>query len=424
MSNDKTILVYADWDWLPQKYKIGNLYSSLLRGKEVFSFEYDKNWLKSGFATNIDPDLSMYTGRQFINESKPNFGVFSDSSPDRWGRILMKRRESITSRQQNRAIRNLHESDFLLGVYDAYRLGGIRFKTNEDSEYLNSDSELATPPWTYLAKLEQAAKNIEEDTIKDYDEKMKWLKILIAPGSSIGGARPKANITDKNNNLWIAKFPSKEDEFDIGAWEIVAAEIAKLSGVNICNYSHGQFNSNKTTFLAKRFDRNENGKRIHFASAMTLLGYNDGTNASDGAGYPEIAEFIMRFGSDVQNDLEELYKRICLSVIISNTDDHLRNHGFILKPEGWKLSPAFDINPNPSGSGLSLNISETDNSQDLELLRSVHKIYRLSLSRANEIINNVIFAASHWRKIALKMNIDNHALDYYQNAFRLTERSA
>ncbi|MDD3686370.1 MAG: HipA domain-containing protein [Bacteroidales bacterium] len=424
MSNDKTILVYADWDWLPQTYKIGNLYSYALRGKEVFSFEYDKNWLKSGFATNIDPDLSMYTGRQFINESKPNFGVFSDSSPDRWGRILMKRRESIIARQQNRAVQTLAESDFLLGVYDEYRLGGIRFKTDENAEYLNADSELATPPWAYLAKLEQAAKNIEDDAMSDDDTNMKWIKILIAPGSSIGGARPKANVSDKHNNLWIAKFPSKDDDSDIGAWEIVAAEIAKNAGVNICTFSHDKFNSNKTTFLSKRFDRTEKGKRIHFASAMCLLGYNDGTNASDGAGYPEIAEFIIRFGCDVKNDLEELYKRICLSVIISNTDDHLRNHGFILRPDGWKLSPAFDINPNPSGSGLSLNISETDNSQDLELLRSAHKIYRLSLSRASEIINNVIVAASNWRKIALKMNIDKHAIDYYQNAFRLTKVSA
>ncbi|HNQ68602.1 MAG TPA: HipA domain-containing protein [Bacteroidales bacterium] len=422
MSNDNKILVYADWDWLPQTYKIGDLYSSMLRGKEVFSFEYDKNWLKSGFATNIDPDLSMYSGRQFLNDTKPNFGVFSDSSPDRWGRILMKRRESIIARKQNRAIRNLYESDYLLGVYDEYRLGGIRFKTDGNSEYLNADSELAIPPWTYLAKLEQAVKTIEEDTIPNDDEKMKWLKMLIAPGSSIGGARPKANVKDKNNNLWIAKFPSKEDDSDIGAWEIVAAEIAKKAGVNMCNFSHGQFNSNKTTFLAKRFDRNETGKRIHFASTLTLLGYNDGTHAADGAGYPEIAEFIMRFGCDVQNDLEELYRRICLSVVISNTDDHLRNHGFILKPEGWKLSPAYDINPNPSGSGLSLNISETDNSLDLELLRSVNKSYRLSLKRANEIIDSVVDAASHWRKIAFKMKINSLSIDHYQNAFRLTEK--
>ncbi|MDR0437919.1 MAG: HipA domain-containing protein [Bacteroidales bacterium] len=419
MNNNKDILVYADWQELETPQLIGVLHSSYSRGKENFSFEYDENWLKSPFAQEIDPDLGLYSGVQYLREEKSGFGVFLDSSPDRWGRVLMDRRESILARMENRTRRNLNESDYLMGVFDEQRMGALRFKEISTGVFMNDNRDFATPPWTSIRELEQACYQVENDLIKDDSEQLKWLYMLLAPGSSLGGARPKAGVRHTDGSLWIAKFPSKDDVFNVGAWEMVVNDLAQMAGVNVAQAMAKPFYGKQHTFLTKRFDRTATGKCMHFASAMTLLGYTDGVNFQDNVSYLEVAEFIARNGANVNQDLEELFRRIVFSICVSNTDDHLRNHGFLLTPTGWILSPAYDINPNPKGVGLKLNISEHDNSLDLQLANDVAKFFRQTDTQAKAIIQNTIDVVSKWRKIAKKHKISKEEQERMSGAFRL-----
>ncbi|WP_221412307.1 type II toxin-antitoxin system HipA family toxin [Dysgonomonas sp. 511] len=413
----KNIYVYADWIDLNHPHFMGTLTANQIRGKEIFSFQYDDEWLKSGKAKILDPDLSLFSGFQHLRDEKLNFGMFLDSSPDRWGRVLMKRREIALAKQEERKVRTLFESDFLLGVYDPLRMGGLRFKTDKEGDFLDNNTNYATPPWTSIGELESASLQYEKGLEQNDPELLKWLNMLYAPGSSLGGARPKANIQDSDGSLWIAKFPSKNDDMNIGAWEMVANSLAIKAGINCAIGKIGKFNSRYHTYLTKRFDRDDEGKRIHFASAMTLLGYTDGTGADEGVSYLELAEFIIRHGSNVNEDLKELFRRIAFSVCISNTDDHLRNHGFLLNDKGWMLSPAYDINPNPDGTSLKLNISLDDNSLDLELVLSVSDFFRLEKEEAQMMIEQIKKVVSNWRQEAKNYQIYSSEQDRMENAF-------
>jgi serine/threonine-protein kinase HipA len=379
---------------------VGTLYAAQLRGKETFSFAYDTEWLHSPFAQEFDPDLSLYEGPQYLQEGKCNFGMFLDSSPDRWGRVLMDRRESIQARMEKRPPRFLQESDYLLGVFDAQRMGALRFRESSEGPFLNDDITFATPPATSLRHLEAATRELENDTLQDDKEALKWLQLLLAPGSSLGGARPKAGVRETDNSLWIAKFPSRNDRYDVGAWEAITHELAFRAGLRVPQAMAKRFSGCYHTFLTRRFDRTEAGGRLHFASAMTLLGYTDGTDAHEGAGYLELVEFLVRKGTQVNRELEELFRRIVFSICVRNTDDHLRNHGFLLTPSGWILSPAYDINPNPYATGLKLNISEHDNSLDLGLARQVAPWFRLRKERTEEIIRRIQETVATWRHVA------------------------
>jgi serine/threonine-protein kinase HipA len=354
-----------------------------------------------------------------VSEDKPNFGIFLDSSPDRWGRVLMKRRAAILARQQNEKPPTLYESDFLLGVYDLHRMGGLRFKRTQDGEFLSNEHSMAAPPFTSIRALEEASLRLEKSDDADDKEALKWINLLLAPGASLGGARPKASVRDTQGQLYIAKFPSTNDERDIGAWEKVAMEIATLCNIKVAPCEARRFSSKQHTFLSRRFDRTANGNRIHFASAMTLLGYNDGADFHDGVSYLEIAEFIMRNGSNVQQDLEELWRRIIFSICIKNTDDHLRNHGFLLSQQGWQLSPLYDANPFPDGTGLTLNISDSDNSLNLDLALSVASMFRISPKDADRIMEEVLNAASHWRRIAENIGISRREVEMMEPAFTI-----
>jgi serine/threonine-protein kinase HipA len=419
INNHRTIFVFADWEGIDKPLLMGSLIATHLRGKEIFSFEYANDWLNSKYAQLLDPDLQLYSGPQYLtDDKKSNFGLFLDSSPDRWGRVLMRRREAAEARQEQRLPINLYETDYLLGVYDGNRMGGLRFKLDVDGPFLNDNKEAASPPWTSIRELEQISLRLEDEDVINDPEYLKWLNMLVVPGSSLGGARPKASVLDHKGCLWIAKFPSKNDQSDIGAWEIVTYELAICAGVKMVESQAKKFSSNNHTFLTKRFDRTDNGSRIHFASAMTLLGHIDGEDSSEGVSYLELADFIMSNGVNVSEDLEQLWRRIVFSICVSNTDDHLRNHGFILTPEGWVLSPAYDINPVETGNGLKLNITENDNVLDLTLALDVCMYFKLSKNRAEEIIEEVKSSVKNWRIIASKYGISHTEQEVKSKAFQ------
>src|SRR5258706_15844010 len=416
-TQQRSILVYADWAGLEQTKLMGTLRSTQVRGKEVFSFEYDKTWLESKNVQNLDPDLQVYSGTQYLKDGKSNFGVFLGSSPDRWGRVLMDRREAVFARKEDRKAKTLFETDYLLGVYDSHRMGALRFKENEEGPFLNDNKEMATPPWASIRELEEACLRYEGDDIGD-NEKIKWLNMLMAPGSSLGGARPKASVMDVKGQLWIAKSPSKNDNRDNGAWEMVVHELAIQAELNVAESMTGTYYSRQHTFLTKRFDRTLKGARIHFASAMTLLGLTDGTNHQAGVSYLDLVEFISKNGANVTGDLEELWRRIVFYICVSNTDDHLRNHGFLLTDQGWILSPAYDINPVETGTGLSLNISENDNALDLDLTMEVAPYFRIEEKRAKEIIDTIKKSIKRWNALSEKYGISKSARNMMAKAFR------
>ena len=420
--NKRSIHVYTHWLGIVDPLLIGVLHSDRLRGKEVFSFEYDENWLKNGPSQLLDPNLQLYSGLHYLNEDKENFGMFLDSSPDQWGRILMRRREAAMARNEYRTEQKLFETDYLLGVYDGHRMGALRFKLEEDGPFLNDNRVMASPPWASIRELEQISLRLEEEDVIENPEYLKWLGMLVAPGASLGGARPKASIVDNDGRLWIAKFPSRNDQGDIGGWEIVTYELAIAAGINMAESKAQKFSSDNYTFLTKRFDRTDNNERIHFASAITMLSYKDGQDHTDGASYLEIVEFIMSNGANVDQDLEELWRRIVFSICVTNTDDHLRNHGFILTDGGWLMSPAYDINPVETGSGLKLNISDSDNSLDLDLALEVCEFFRLEKDRAKEIIAEVKSAVRNWSIIATKYGISKSDQDIKAIAFQRAER--
>jgi serine/threonine-protein kinase HipA len=407
-----TILVYADWVKAGHPILMGELSVTHTKGREVFSFVYDEQWLKSKNAQQVDPDLQLYSGPQYLSNDKPNFGLFLDSSPDRWGRVLMDRREALVAKKENRKPKKLFEEDYLLGVFDEHRMGALRFKLAPDGPFLNDNKGLAAPPWTTLRELEHASLQLEKGLLKDH-ESLKWINLLLAPGASLGGARPKASVLDPQKNLWIAKFPSVNDKTNVGAWEMVANELAKQAGINTADGNLKKYSAHHHTFLTKRFDRLQ-ANRIHFASAMTLLGQSDG---AAGASYLDLAEFIIQNGASTNEDLEELWRRIVFNVAIKNTDDHLRNHGFLLTPKGWRLSPAYDVNPIYHGTGLTLNISETDNSLDTDLAIAVAHLFRVNNKKAKIIVAKTKAVTKDWNKLAKYYHINRSEIELMAQAF-------
>ena len=411
--NQKTIFVYDDFS-TEQPVLMGSLYVNVIKGGESYSFEYDKDWLrKTGLTLTLDPELMPYSGRQYPT-GKNIFGLFADASPDRWGRVLMNKRERILAEKEGRKPSKLYDSDYLLGVYDETRMGGIRFKANLEGPFLSDDKETAAPPWATLRTLEEASRNFENDETGLTE---KWLNQLIKPGSSLGGARPKATVVDTKDQLWIAKFPSKNDENDTGAWEMVAHDLAALCGLNVPEAKLEKFSPLGSTFLIKRFDR-MGSKRVHFASAMTLLGKTDGASAADGSSYLDIAAFIKSYGAQPKKDLGELWKRIVFNMAVTNTDDHLRNHAFILTDKGWILSPLYDVNPVPYGDELSLNVDEEDNSISIDLAVQTAVRFGISESDAEAQAEEILkIVRDNWKKIAAGYGLTRRQIEEMRPAF-------
>lgn len=413
---EKTIYVYEDWCG-DAPALMGRLHVSSVRGKEQFAFEYETAWLTSEAANYfLDPDLALYRGRQYVPMDKRIFGVFADSCPDRWGRTLMKRQEAIQARKENRKPKTLGESDYLLGVYDQARIGALRFKVQENGEFLADDKGLAIPPWVALRTLEAASLGFEND---ESGLEEKWLSQLLAPGSSLGGARPKATVQDAKGNLWIAKFPSKHDEPNIGAWEKVVHDLAKMCGLDVPEARLETFSKTGSTFLVKRFDR-DGDNRIHFASAMTLLGKTDGASGNDGSSYLDLVSFIRKNGAAPAQDLKELWRRIVFNMAVSNTDDHLRNHGFLLTKAGWRLSPLYDVNPVPYGDVLSLNVDMDDSSISMELAASVAEYFDMDKKEAYEAADEIAGTVrENWERLAGKCGLSAKACEYMRPAFEM-----
>jgi serine/threonine-protein kinase HipA len=419
MSQRRIIEVWADWLGMEAPALMGRLSATVVRGREVFAFEYDRAWLRGPHRAQLDPSLGLFAGPQYPSGEEINFGLFLDSCPDRWGRVLMARREAHLARKEGRRPRTLMESDYLLGVHDGHRIGALRFR--KGGVFLDDNDELAAPPWTSLATLEHASLQLERDDAVADPSYGSWLRMLMAPGSSLGGARPKASVLDDRRELWIAKFPSARDQVDSGAWESVLHELAGLAGIDTPSAALRRLAGPHHTFLSKRFDRSSEGHRRHFASAMTMLQRREGDDAGAGVSYLELVEVLQQYGARTERDLEQLWRRIAFYVCVSNTDDHLRNHGFLLEAKGWTLAPAYDMNPDPYGEGLRLNISESDNAQDLELLREVAPWFRLDPAAATAILDQVVSVVRGWRTVARARGIPRSEVERMARAFRVVE---
>ena len=418
-----TIAVYADWAGLLEPLRLGLLHARPGAGREVYEFAFDAAALAHPAVRHlqIDPRLGLFEGRQHPPQGQETFGVFADASPDRWGRLLMRRRLERAQRAGiiSKAAR-LHESDYLLGVHDTFRAGALRLRRDDAGDFLDNQHAVAAPPFVQLRELESASLALERDEDNTAAAGDEWLRLLIAPGGSLGGARPKASVVDPDGHLWIAKFPSVRDEHNVGAWELVLHTLAKGCGLAVPQGLARQFGSPHHTFLVQRFDRTPAGQRLHFASAMTLTGHQDGDDASTGASYLEIARALIDHGAQTDTDLRELWSRIVFNMLVSNTDDHLRNHGCILVPgKGWRLSEAYDMNPVPESNGLKLNVSEADNAMDLDLARSVAPYFRVSKADADAIIDASLAVVRQWPKLAAGLQISGREKDRMAPAFRL-----
>ncbi|TAN08683.1 MAG: type II toxin-antitoxin system HipA family toxin [Rhodanobacteraceae bacterium] len=407
--------VLADLEWLEAPQQMGWLrYQGGGRGA-VFSFEYDPEWLTAADVFAFDPDLALATGPQYPPVDRANFGVFLDSAPDRWGRVLMQRREGTRARAERRTPRTLTEWDFLLGVHDATRMGALRFR-RAGGAFLDDDAALAAPPLTSLRELQAASLRFEtQPADADTSNDLRWLAQLVAPGSSLGGARPKASVRDEHGRLCIAKFPSRQDVRDVGAWELVAHRLATKAGINVpATRALHLSDAQGTTFLAERFDRTSNGKRRAFVSAMTLTQRRDG---EPGGSYLELVDLLQSRGADTRADCTELFRRVVFNILIHNTDDHLRNHGFIVTPEGLRLSPAYDLNPVPDRTELTLAINETDIHCEVAIALDAAADYGLTSGDAARIVQQVRNATTGWRREAAALKIPRHEQDMMAAAF-------
>ena len=412
----KKLLVYADFNWLKDIELIGELSYESLHGSDCYAFKFDDEWLKRYGNLFISADLNNYKGFQYTQPEKDIFGCFSDALPDRWGRTLLNRREQILASEEKRPVRRLSSFDYLLGIDDSSRMGGFRFKETPDGDFINSSNTLRIPPLTSIRELIHASREVEKSEEKNKLPDKKWLTQLVQPGSSLGGARPKASVVDTDKVLYVAKFPSRKDDCNTGLWEHFCHLLAKKAGINAASTQVISTSDKYYTLLSRRFDRTDDGKRIHFASAMTLLGLADGANASTGNGYLYMVDFILQNCTEVNKNLQELYRRVAFNICIGNSDDHFRNHGFLLTSKGWTLSPAYDMNPTLN-EYQSLLISNSSNKADLAILLDACEDYMLPQDVATKIITEVVTAVRDWKILATKLGIANSEMELFGSTF-------
>ena len=408
----KKLYVYADFDWLKEIELIGELGYESLRGSDSYCFIFSDDWLKKHGDLFLSDDLNNYPGQQYTQPGKDIFGCFSDALPDRWGRTLLLRREQLAAMEEKRPVRRLSSFDFLTGIDDFSRMGAFRFKEDSDGEFINVSESLKIPPLTDIRELIAASAEIERSEEDNVMPDRKWLAQLVQPGSSLGGARPKASVIDTNKTLYVAKFPSRKDDYDAGLWEHFSHLLAAKAGINAAKTKVIATGEKYHTLLSERFDRTKDGQRIHFASAMTLLGLNDGDNATTGHGYLDIVDFIIQNCTDVDRNLQELYRRVAFYICIGNSDDHFRNHGFLLTAKGCTLSPAYDMNPTQN-EYQNLLISATSNKADLNILLDACGDYMLNCKTAEDIISEVTEAVKGWREWAVRLGIFKREMEIF-----------
>lgn len=412
------LLVFADFDWLDKPELVGELCYEKLRGSESYAFRFDDNWLKFHAGIKLSEDINNYPGLQYTQPGNDIFGCFSDALPDRWGRTLLKRREQIQASEEKRAVRNLSSFDYLMGIDDFSRMGGFRLKRELDGDFINVSPSLKIPPLTELRQLVLASQEVEKSEENDVLPEKKWIAQLIQPGTSLGGARPKAGVLDDSGNLCIAKFPSRKDDYDTGLWEHFSHLLARKAGINAAQTKVQGGLGKYHTLLSKRFDRTDEGKRIHFASSMSLIGLRDGDNAQGGYGYLNIVDFILQSCCDVEKNLQELYRRVAFNICIGNSDDHFRNHGFLLTPRGWTLSPAYDMNPTLN-EYQSLQINESSNKADIRTLLESCESYMIKKEVAENIIHQVQAAVAGWENLAVLLQIPAREVTMFKDRFKL-----
>lgn len=412
------LLVFADFDWLDKPELVGELCYEKLRGSESYAFRFDDNWLKFHAGIKLSEDINNYPGLQYTQPGNDIFGCFSDALPDRWGRTLLKRREQIQASEEKRAVRNLSSFDYLMGIDDFSRMGGFRLKRELDGDFINVSPSLKIPPLTELRQLVLASQEVEKSEENDVLPEKKWIAQLIQPGTSLGGARPKAGVLDDSGNLCIAKFPSRKDDYDTGLWEHISHLLARKAGIYAAQTKVLGGLGKYHTLLSKRFDRTDEGKRIHFASSMSLIGLRDGDNAQGGYGYLNIVDFILQSCCDVEKNLQELYRRVAFNICIGNSDDHFRNHGFLLTPRGWTLSPAYDMNPTLN-EYQSLLINESSNKADIRTLLESCESYMIKKEVAKNIIRQVQAAVAGWENLAVLLQIPAREVTMFKDRFKL-----
>ncbi|RDI25080.1 serine/threonine-protein kinase HipA [Pseudacidovorax intermedius] len=389
------------------------LVGTLAHDRGQIRFHYERSWLRDARAFALDPDLSLDEAPFFPKPELGNFGIFLDSSPDRWGQTLMKRREALQAKDEKRPPRTLYAWDFLIGVQDLTRQGALRFRPAGTEEFLGNE-RMAAPPITTLRELEAVAYQLSSRRIDDLEALRKWLTVLVAPGASLGGARPKANFTEADGSLWIGKFPARDDDRDIGAWEYLVHGLALKAGVDVPAAKVVRLNNQFHTFCVRRFDRVNSARRF-YASAMTLLRREQ----SEGTSYLELAQFLRAKGDSahVDADLEQLFRRVAFNVAVGNRDDHLRNHGFVLGATGWRLAPAFDVNPNIDKAEHVLNIDDVDNRPSLGTVLTTAAFYGLTEERGKQIVEEVVSVVDRWEDAARQAGLASGDVELATVAF-------
>ena len=411
------LFVFGDFNWLQEPEFIGELCYEKLRGSDSYAFKFDNDWLNLHAGIKLSEDINNYPGMQYTLAGNDIFGCFADALPDRWGRTLLKRREQLQAEEEQRAPRNLSSFDYLVGIDDFSRMGGFRFKKEKDGGFINVSPSLKIPPLTEIRELIYASQEIEKCEEEDVMPEKKWIAQLIQPGTSLGGARPKAGVLDEEGRLCIAKFPSRNDDYDAGLWEHFSHLLALQAGIHVAETRLWGGLGKYHTLLSKRFDRTDEGRRIHFASCMSLLGLKDGDNAQGGYGYLDIVDFILQGCCDVETNLRELYRRVAFNICIGNSDDHFRNHGFLLTPKGWTLSPAYDMNPT-NNLYQSLLINAVSNKADIQVLLESCEDYMINRKVAQGIIKDVQTAVSNWEVLAKQLQIPQREQAMFKDRFK------
>ena len=410
----KRITVYADFDFLASPQEIGTLGYERVRGKDHFVFEYSREWLKLHGGIVLSGDLMNVPSLQHPRGTDSVFGFVKDSFPDRWGRLLLDRRERLKAQAEGRPVQMLTNYDYLTGIEDFTRMGGIRYKDEDSDGYMSVSAKYLVPPIESLRALCDACHEIELAEERNELPEQRWLDQLIDPGTSLGGARPKANVIDTDGKLYVAKFPSKKDLENTELIEHFSHRLAAVAGINVAQTRTIKISKERDLLLSERFDRTAEGRRKHFASAMSLLGLEDGAGSSTNNGYLDIVDFILQGCVDVQNNLRELYRRVAFNVMFGNTDDHFRNHGFLLTQKGWTLSPAYDINPGAK-MHQCLMIDQYTEQSDVNALLQASASYMLERQEASEIIEEVRAAIKDWRTTATELQISHKILESYCN---------